>query len=99
LLRRDLRIDILAKQCGTSTAMIEQHYSHVVPSMFEEELSGVKFEKKEKKGRHINKKSLDIQIEKYKGWEAEYKSRGCIKHNISIGYPYQKYYRPKSLMK
>ena len=78
LLRRDLRIDILAKQCGTSTAMIEQHYSHVVPSMFEEELSGVKFEKKEKKVRHINKKSLDKQIEKYKGWEAEYKKRGCI---------------------
>ena len=78
LLRRDLRIDILAKQCGTSTAMIEQHYSHVVPSMFEEELSGVKFEKKEKRVRHINKKSLDKQIEKYKGWEAEYKKRGCI---------------------
>ncbi|TWX65511.1 site-specific integrase [Colwellia demingiae] len=78
LLRRDLRIDILAKQCGTSTAMIEQHYSHVVPSMFEEELSGVKFDKKEKKVRHINKKSLDQQIEKYKGWEAEFKKRGCI---------------------
>jgi integrase len=78
LLRRDLRIDILAKQCGTSTAMIEQHYSHVVPSMFEEELSGVKFEKKEKKVRHINKQSLNKQIEKYKGWEAEFKKRGCI---------------------
>jgi integrase len=78
LLRRDLRIDILAKQCGTSTAMIEQHYSHVVPSMFEEELSGVKFEKKEKKVRHMNKQALDEQIEKYKGWEAEFKSRGCI---------------------
>lgn len=78
LLRRDLRIDILAKQCGTSTAMIEQHYSHVVPSMFEEELSGVKFDKKEKKVRHINKKSLEQQIEKYKGWESEYKKRGCI---------------------
>ncbi|MDC2888989.1 tyrosine-type recombinase/integrase [Psychrosphaera algicola] len=49
LLKKDLRIDILAKQCGTSTAMIEQHYSHVVPSMFEEELSGVKFDEKPKK--------------------------------------------------
>ncbi|ARD43796.1 site-specific integrase [Colwellia sp. PAMC 21821] len=78
LLRRDLRIDILAKQCGTSTAMIEQHYSHVVPSMFEEELSGVKFKKEDKKVRHMNKKSLDKQIEQFKGWEAEYKKRGCI---------------------
>jgi len=26
LLRRDLRLDILAKQCGTSVSMIEQHY-------------------------------------------------------------------------
>jgi integrase len=78
LLRRDLRIDILAKQCGTSTAMIEQHYSHLVPSMFEEELSGVKLDKKEKKVRHINKKSLEQQIEKYKGWEVEYRKRGCI---------------------
>ena len=78
LLRRDLRIDILAKQCGTSTAMIEQHYSHVVPSMFEDELSGIKFEKKNKKSHHMNKKSQDKQIEKYKGWELEYKKRGCI---------------------
>lgn len=78
LLRRNLRIEILAKQCGTSTAMIEQHYSHVVPSMFEEELSGVRFEQKEKKVRHINKATLDKQIEKYKGWEAEFKKRGCI---------------------
>jgi len=78
LLRRDLRIDILAKQCGTSTAMIEQHYSHVVPSMFEEELSGVKFEKKKKKTKSINKKSQDKLTEMFKGWELEYKKRGCI---------------------
>ena len=78
LLRRDLRIDILAKQCGTSTAMIEQHYSHVVPSMFEEELSGVIFEKKEKKVPHMKKKSLEQQIEKFKGWEVEFKKRGCL---------------------
>jgi len=78
LLRRDLRIDILAKQCGTSTAMIEQHYSHVVPSMFEEELSGVKFEKKDKKTKPIKKKAQDKLTEMFKGWESEYKKRGCL---------------------
>ncbi|MBA6396952.1 site-specific integrase [Colwellia sp. BRX10-4] len=78
LLRRDLRIDILAKNCGTRTAMIEQHYSHVVPSMFEEELLGVIFEKKEKKVPYMNKKSLEKQIEKFKGWEVEFKKRGCL---------------------
>ena len=30
----------IAKQCGTSEAMIEQHYSHVTPSMFARELAG-----------------------------------------------------------
>ncbi len=49
LLSRHLRMDVLARQGGTSTAMIEQHYSHVVPSMFEEELSGVTFENSEEK--------------------------------------------------
>ena len=78
LLRRDLRLDILAKQCGTSVAMIEQHYSHVVPSMFEEELSGVAFSQKPKKERKLNDKALAKQTEKYKNWEAEFKQRGCI---------------------
>lgn len=78
LLRRDLRLDILAKQCGTSVAMIEQHYSHVVPSMFEEELSGVKFKAQPKKGKTINSKAIE-SIEKIaKSWEVEYKKRGCI---------------------
>ncbi|AWB66034.1 integrase [Saccharobesus litoralis] len=39
LLNRNIRMDVLAKQCGTSVSMIEQHYSHIVPSMFQEELS------------------------------------------------------------
>jgi len=30
----------IAKQCGTSEAMIEQHYSHVTPSMYARELAG-----------------------------------------------------------
>lgn len=35
-------IQVIATQCGTSTEMIERHYSHVVPAMFAEELSGRK---------------------------------------------------------
>jgi hypothetical protein len=46
--------------------------------MFEEELSGVIFEKKEKKVPHMKKKSLEQQIEKFKGWEVEFKKRGCL---------------------
>ncbi|WP_286233685.1 tyrosine-type recombinase/integrase [Thalassotalea sediminis] len=78
LLRRDLRLDILAKQCGTSVAMIEQHYSHVVPSMFEEELSGVKFAAKPKKEKPPTKKVLATLENRFKSWEAEFKKRGCI---------------------
>ncbi|RHW77571.1 tyrosine-type recombinase/integrase [Colwellia sp. RSH04] len=78
LLRRDLRLDILAKQCGTSVAMIEQHYSHVVPSMFEEELSGVKFKNQIKKEKPMTSKALAIIENRFQSWEAEYKKRGCI---------------------
>lgn len=31
---------VIAKQCGTSTAMIETHYSHVTPLMYAKELVG-----------------------------------------------------------
>lgn len=31
---------VIAKQCGTSTAMIEAHYSHVTPLMYAKELAG-----------------------------------------------------------
>ena len=34
-------LDIIAKQCGTSIAMIEQHYSHVMPIMFAKEIANV----------------------------------------------------------
>jgi integrase len=78
LLRRDLRLDILAKQCGTSVAMIEQHYSHVVPSMFEEELSGVKFKKVVNNEKPLTTKALAIIENRFKSWEAEFKKRGCI---------------------
>ena len=78
LLRRDLRLDILAKQCGTSVAMIEQHYSHVVPAMFEEELSGVKFKKVVNNEKPLTTKALGIIETRFKSWEAEFKKRGCI---------------------
>ena len=82
LLKQDLRIDILAKQCGTSVSMIEQHYSHLVPSMFEEELSGVKFDDKPKKKKSPSLKAMEKSraktSERFKEWELEYKNRGCI---------------------
>jgi len=79
LLSKELRIDILARQCGTSTAMIEQHYSHVVPSMFEEELSGVKLEKSKQRKRRIGNKSRKASLaEEFKQLEANYQRRGCI---------------------
>ena len=31
---------VIAKQCGTSTAMIEAHYSHITPLMYAKELAG-----------------------------------------------------------
>ncbi len=31
---------VIAKQCGTSTAMIELHYSHITPLMYAKELAG-----------------------------------------------------------
>lgn len=33
-------VAVIAKQCGTSTAMIEQHYSHITPLMYAKELAG-----------------------------------------------------------
>ncbi|MEQ5808952.1 site-specific integrase [Alteromonas sp. NFXS44] len=82
LLTRTLRIDVLARQCGTSIAMIEQHYSHVVPSMFEEELSGVTFDKTEKKSSaksRERKKQIQLKLSgRFNEWEAEAKRRGCI---------------------
>ena len=72
----------MARQCGTSIAMIEQHYSHVVPSMFEQELSGVTFEQiKEEPSAEYQKHREYVQealARQYQEWAAEYKRRGCI---------------------
>lgn len=76
-------MDVIAKQCGTSVAMIEQHYSHVKPEMFADALSGVAFD--EEKPKSKSKKTLDRQHrsmerdeKRFKEWESEYKKRGCI---------------------
>jgi hypothetical protein len=58
--------------------MIEQHYSHVVPAMFEEELSGVKFKKVVNNEKPLTTKALAIIENRFKSWEAEFKKRGCI---------------------
>lgn len=41
LIAQKVTIDVLARQCGTSIEMIERHYSHVIPRMFSQQLSGV----------------------------------------------------------
>lgn len=40
LLLDRMPVAIIAKQCGTSTAMIETHYSHITPLMYAKELAG-----------------------------------------------------------
>ena len=76
-------MDVIAKQCGTSVAMIEQHYSHVRPEMFADELSGVTFDKT--KPKPVSNKTLERRAKsaerdenRFKEWAAEYKKRGCI---------------------
>lgn len=41
-LERGTAMHIVAKQCGTSIEMLERHYSHIVPEMFADQLSGRK---------------------------------------------------------
>ncbi|MDH1316213.1 site-specific integrase [Shewanella xiamenensis] len=75
-----VNMEVLAKQCGTSVAMIEKHYSHVIPKMFSKELSGVDLGEVTVK-KSIRKRSdnhLNILKEKYKEWEIHYKKVGCI---------------------
>ncbi|OUR74838.1 hypothetical protein A9Q75_18985 [Colwellia psychrerythraea] len=76
-------MEILAKQSGTSVQMIEQHYSHVVPKMFTQELSGVDIttsKPKKKKQQSPDKIALKHKglAQELKEWEVEYKKRGCI---------------------
>ncbi|WP_288389475.1 tyrosine-type recombinase/integrase [uncultured Alteromonas sp.] len=76
-------MDVIARQCGTSAAMIEQHYSHVKPEMFADALSGVTFDEdkpktKSKKTLARQERSMERDEKRFKEWAAEYKKRGCI---------------------
>ncbi|NQZ06734.1 MAG: site-specific integrase, partial [Algicola sp.] len=83
LMSGDVSMEILAKQCGTSVQMIEQHYSHVIPKMFTKELSGVdisagKSPKKKQITPAAKAKNEARLTELFKGWELEFKRRGCV---------------------
>ena len=82
LVAQTVPVDVLARQCGTSTDMIERHYSHVIPRMYTQELSGVELPEKkeiEKKWKSGVRKKIDARWAKtYEEWEANYKRRGCI---------------------
>lgn len=83
----DVSMEVLAKQCGTSVQMIEQHYSRVVPSMYAKELSGVDIgsgkspEIREQRPKAKAKNEARL-ITLFKGWEGEIKvrERGPKKH-------------------
>lgn len=78
LMTGDVGMEILAKQCGTSVQMIEQHYSHVVPKMFTKELSGVDIGTTKPKKKTPKPKNPAKIINMLKGWKSEYKRLGCI---------------------
>lgn len=82
LMSGNVSMEVLAKQCGTSIAMIEQHYSHVTPKMYSKELSGVdlgKAKSKVKTKRTSGVKQNEARLtELFKEWQASYKQRGCI---------------------
>ncbi|MCS6192227.1 site-specific integrase [Shewanella baltica] len=82
LMSGNVSMEVLAKQCGTSIAMIEQHYSHVTPKMYSKELSGVdlgKAKSKVKTKRTSGVKQNEARLtELFKEWQVSYKQRGCI---------------------
>ncbi|SQH78331.1 Phage integrase [Shewanella benthica] len=82
LMSGEVSMEILAKQCGTSVQMIEQHYSHVVPKMFARELSGVEIRKSKPKKKAASPAALAKKkarlTKEFNEWKFEYKKRGCI---------------------
>ncbi len=81
LMAQRVSMEVLAKQCGTSISMIEQHYSHVIPKMFGNQLSGIEIDEvKQVKGRFsmTNERAVAAYTRRAKEWEANYKRRGCI---------------------
>ncbi|MBL4911451.1 MAG: tyrosine-type recombinase/integrase [Alteromonadaceae bacterium] len=83
-LMNQLPAQIIAKQCGTSIQMLEQHYSHVMPEMFTNELSGVDFTNTDPvklivQDTEEEKAELAKDTAKWMNeWNAEYKKRGCL---------------------
>lgn len=74
-------IAALAKQCGTSIEMIDRNYSHLLPSMFRQDFSGVVCEQKEPdslKRREISKKTRHANIRDYGVLEKNYLDRGYV---------------------
>jgi len=60
--------------------MIEQHYSHVVPKMFSNQLSSMDMpvEAKEIKDRFdVPDKTKELYAKKAKAWANNYRRRGC----------------------
>ena len=81
LMAQSVSIDILARQCGTSIQMIEQHYSHVVPKIFSNQLSGMDMpvEANEIKGRcDVPDKTKELFAKNAKAWAENDRKRGCI---------------------
>lgn len=81
LMAQRVNIEVLAKQCGTSISMIEQHYSHVIPKMFSNQLSGVYMDEvKQVKNRFSlsSVKAKHSYVRRAAEWEANYSRRGCI---------------------
>ena len=81
LIAQSVSIDVLSRQCGTSIQMIEQHYSHVVPKMYSNQLSGIDMpvEIKEIKDRFdVPDETKEIFASKAKEWANNYRRRGCI---------------------
>lgn len=80
-LRNKADIPALATQCGTSIEMIDRTYSHLLPSMFRHELSGVITENKipdPLKPRKPTAKSRIIQTKWYSNFDKNFRERGFI---------------------
>lgn len=75
LVAQKVTIDVLARQCGTSIEMIERHYSHVIPRMFSQQLSGVVLpDKQEIEKKWDRQESIaKIWMKRYVKWEDNYR--------------------------
>lgn len=74
---------ILAKQCGTSIKMLDEFYSHVVPEMFTDLLSGYMYDDEEEdkpkpRDPRQNLEEQELTKKLFDEWKAEIAERGCI---------------------